>query len=105
MAESCISVFSPHGALRWLRQYGKSVDMPALGMNPKPSLGPDSFVPDLIDVKEAARLLKVTEKTIYRRIENGQMPHRRFGPRLIRFTRDDILGSLARRASRSEILG
>ena len=71
-------------------------------MNPENSVGHDSFVPNLIDVKEAARLLKVTAKTIYRRVEQGQMPHRRFGPRRIRFTKDDILGSLARRVSREE---
>ena len=56
-------------------------------------------------VKQAAKLLKVSEKTIYRRVEAGLMPHRRFGTRLIRFTREDILGSMQRRASRAEILG
>ena len=60
---------------------------------------------ELLDVKEAAQLLRVTEKTIYRRVQAGLMPHRRFGPRLIRFTRKDILGAMTRRASLAEILG
>jgi len=59
---------------------------------------------EILDVKEAARLLRVTEKTIYRRVEGGLMPYRRFGPRLIRFTREDILGSMTRTATRAEIL-
>ena len=59
---------------------------------------------EILDVKGAARLLSVTEKTIYRRVQAGLMPYRRFGPRLIRFTKEDILGSMTRRATRAEIL-
>jgi excisionase family DNA binding protein len=60
---------------------------------------------EILDVRGAAKLLKVTEKTIYRRVQAGLMPYRRFGPRLIRFTREDLLGSMTRRATRAEILG
>ena len=60
----------------------------------------------LFDVNAAARMLGVTPKTVYRRVEAGLMPHRRlFGDRSIRFTLEDIMGSLTRRASRAEILG
>lgn len=65
---------------------------------------PDPF--RLFDVNAAARMLGVTPKTVYRRVEAGLMPHRRlFGHRSIRFTSEDIMGSLTRRASRAEILG
>ena len=60
----------------------------------------------LFDVNAAARMLGVTPKTVYRRVESGLMPHRRlFGHRSIRFTSEDIMGSLTRHASRAEILG
>jgi excisionase family DNA binding protein len=59
---------------------------------------------EILDVKGVAHLLRVTEKTVYRRVKAGLMPHRKFGPRLIRFTREDVLGSMVRRSSRAEIL-
>lgn len=53
---------------------------------------------------EAAKILRVSVRTLYRHVEEGRMPHRRFGTRSIRFTMDDIMGSCKRKASIAEIL-
>ena len=46
-------------------------------------------------VKELAELLKVTEKTIYRMVDRGQLPCHRIG-RIKRFSRDDVEAFLNR---------
>ena len=46
-------------------------------------------------VKELAELFKVTEKTIYRMVDRGELPCHRIG-RIKRFSRDDVEAFLNR---------
>jgi len=56
----------------------------------------------LLRVSEAAKLMGVSHKTIRKRIEQGELPHRRFGW-LIFIDTADLMPT--RIASRAEILG
>ncbi len=42
-----------------------------------------------LTVKEAAKIMQVCPSWLYKRVEKGQIPHRRIG-RMIRFHRRDI---------------
>ena len=45
---------------------------------------------DVVTVKEAASWLRLSEKTIYRYCERGELPHQRIPGGCIRFRRDDL---------------
>ena len=45
---------------------------------------------DILDVDEAAALLKVSKKTIYNRVKAGTIPHARLGRKLL-FTRQKLV--------------
>lgn len=44
---------------------------------------------ELYTVQEVAKLLKVTERTVYSKAKSGELPYRKIG-RVLRFTREDI---------------
>jgi excisionase family DNA binding protein len=46
-------------------------------------------VPVILTVAEAASLLRLHSRTVYEKVERGEMPHRRLG-RSIRFDRDEL---------------
>jgi excisionase family DNA binding protein len=48
----------------------------------------------MVKVGQAAAFGGVTDKTIYRYIEDGTLPAVRFGPRCIRIRREDLLALL-----------
>jgi excisionase family DNA binding protein len=45
---------------------------------------------DVMTAKELARYLSVSETTIYRRVENGEIPFTKIGERLLRFPKLSI---------------
>jgi excisionase family DNA binding protein len=47
-------------------------------------------LPETLSAKQAAALLQVDKKTVYRYAERGQLPHRRLGRRFI-FSRTALL--------------
>lgn len=55
-----------------------------------PSAGSPAIDP-WTTVQEAARLLRVSPKTIYRYCAQGTLPHKRVGPKLIRIRLSDAL--------------
>ena len=54
--------------------------------------------PDVLDVREAAELLRVERKTVYAMAAANVIPHRRVG-RLLRFSRAALLAWLAGHAT------
>jgi excisionase family DNA binding protein len=52
-------------------------------MNPAPGL-------DLLTMREAAELLKVSEVTVARWLKQGRLPAYRVGPRAVRLRREDV---------------
>jgi excisionase family DNA binding protein len=51
-------------------------------------------LPPMLSPRQAAEYGGVDVKTIYRRIENSDLPAVRFGPRCIRIRREDLLALL-----------
>jgi len=49
---------------------------------------------EVLDVREAAQLLKIGRNALYEAVGRGEVPHRRIG-RTIRFSRDALLEWLA----------
>jgi len=49
------------------------------------------FENKVLDVHACAELLGVSNKTIYRLVANGELPHRRISERTIRFSASEIL--------------
>jgi excisionase family DNA binding protein len=47
-------------------------------------------IPELLTVKEVAQLLRCSLARVYTMVENGDLPHIRFGQRGIRFRADQI---------------
>ena len=45
---------------------------------------------DILTVRETAKLLKVSEATIYRMVEKDEIPYIRVGEKIIRFSRSDL---------------
>ena len=45
---------------------------------------------DILTVRETAKLLKISEATIYRMVEKKEIPYIRVGEKIIRFRRSDI---------------
>jgi len=46
----------------------------------------------MMTVKDVAKMLSVTERTIYRKIENAKLPHHRIGSNgEYRFDRDEVV--------------
>jgi len=69
-------------------------------------------LPHLLTVRDAARILKMSENAIYLRLHRGEMPCLRFGRRTIRFVYDELVnwgiehGKIRRRkCSTSETAG
>ena len=58
----------------------------------------------LLKLKEAAVVLQCSPRTLYRRIENDEIPYRRFGKGNYRFDPDDLMASCKRHSTRAEIL-
>lgn len=58
----------------------------------------------MLRVAEAAELLGVNPKTVYRKVDDGSLPHYRFGNTIF-LKVDEIIGSMKRVAAREEILG
>lgn len=54
-------------------------------------------LPELLTADEVAKLLRTTRKAIYAKIERGQLPFFRVGPKSVRFRRDEIRRWLAER--------
>lgn len=45
--------------------------------------------PKIYTVQDVAKLLQVTERTIYSKIKSGELPYRKIG-RVFRFTQEDV---------------
>lgn len=54
---------------------------------------------DVLTVAEAARLLKLNPKTVYKLVDEGLLPHCRITERRIRFLRSSLIAWLASRES------
>lgn len=55
---------------------------------------PTPPIPDLLTVDDVARILRISTKTVRRRIETGDLPHIRHG-RSIRVLQDDLTRYIA----------
>jgi excisionase family DNA binding protein len=51
---------------------------------------------ELLTVREVAEILRITERTVWRRVVDGTIPAIRLGPRVVRFERDDLESALTR---------
>ncbi len=58
------------------------------------------MTPRLLTLAEAAEVLRVSAKTVRRRIEGGDLPAVRLGPRTLRVREDDLQRYIATRVVR-----
>jgi len=58
---------------------------------------PRDALDDLLNVRQTAELLGMSDSWVYRAVEEGRLPSVRLGSR-VRFRRDDIAAFVARRA-------
>lgn len=61
-------------------------------------------LPELYTAREVAACLRVRIQTVYELVERGELPCRRLGPRLLRFTAKDV-DALLQRPDREAIAG
>ncbi len=60
-------------------------------MNTEPhTVGPYIDPDQMLDIDDFACLLKVSKKWVEQQVQGDAIPYSRIGPRLVRFSRDDI---------------